>query len=113
MNSDHFKEWFEFKLLQNLKKPSVIVMDNASYHSKILNRAPTANSKKAEIISWLVNHGVPTANDTMRKVKLMELVKLKKPSCTRYEIDTIAEHHGSAMVSVRLSPYHCHFNPIE
>uniref|UniRef100_A0A8D8Y8V6 Tc1-like transposase DDE domain-containing protein n=1 Tax=Cacopsylla melanoneura TaxID=428564 RepID=A0A8D8Y8V6_9HEMI len=111
MNSDHFKEWFEFKLLQNLKKPTVIVMDNGSYHSKILDRAPTANSKKAEIISWLVNHGVPSANDTMRKVELMELVKLKKPSCTRYEIDTIAEHHGHRVI--RLPPYHCHFNPIE
>ncbi|XP_044588932.1 uncharacterized protein LOC123268117 [Cotesia glomerata] len=33
MNAETFKEWFKTKLLPNLKEPSIIVMDNASYHS--------------------------------------------------------------------------------
>lgn len=33
MNSETFKKWFANSLLPNLKEPSIIVMDNASYHS--------------------------------------------------------------------------------
>lgn len=33
MNGQMFRQWFTTQLLPNLKEPSVIVMDNASYHS--------------------------------------------------------------------------------
>ena len=33
MNSAHFLEWFEDSLLPALKEPSVIIIDNASYHN--------------------------------------------------------------------------------
>ncbi|KAG8292464.1 hypothetical protein J6590_038938 [Homalodisca vitripennis] len=41
MNHDTFSKWFRESLLPNLSAPSVIVMDNAPYHSKILDKAPT------------------------------------------------------------------------
>ncbi|KAG8310088.1 hypothetical protein J6590_071163 [Homalodisca vitripennis] len=41
MNHDTFSKWFRESLLPNLSTPSVIVMDNAPYHSKILDKAPT------------------------------------------------------------------------
>ncbi|KAI5708322.1 hypothetical protein M8J77_020542 [Diaphorina citri] len=34
MNAEHFMEWFRENLLPGLSVPSVIVMDNAPYHSK-------------------------------------------------------------------------------
>lgn len=42
MNSDIFKEWF-LKMFNFLNVPSVIVIDNASYHSIELNLAPATN----------------------------------------------------------------------
>ncbi|XP_072390898.1 uncharacterized protein [Diabrotica undecimpunctata] len=36
-----FESWFENTLLPNLKENSVIVMDNASYHSRCIKKIPT------------------------------------------------------------------------
>lgn len=36
MNAEMFKKWLTEKLLPNLEEPSVIVMDNASYHSTLV-----------------------------------------------------------------------------
>ena len=33
MTAKHFEEWFTSKLLPNIQLNSLIVMDNASYHS--------------------------------------------------------------------------------
>ena len=69
MNQDVFLKWFKYQLLENIKKNSVIVMDNAPYHSVIIDKAPTTASRKQEIIDWLVQHDVVVQND------------LKKQSC--------------------------------
>lgn len=45
MNYEVFKGWF-IKMLQNLNEPSVIVMDNASYHSGSSEDNPKSNSKR-------------------------------------------------------------------
>ena len=34
MTADHFEEWFATKLLPNVPANSLIVMDNATYHSR-------------------------------------------------------------------------------
>lgn len=52
MNSDVFEEWFT-SMLVSLSEPSVIVMDNASYHSRLSKRIPTTAAKKEEIIEFL------------------------------------------------------------
>ena len=39
MNHDMFCNWFKDSLIKNLEKPSVIIMDNAPYHSKGLDKA--------------------------------------------------------------------------
>lgn len=48
-----FKKWFKNRLLQNLPKHSVIVMDNASYHSRQEKKIPTKCSRKQEIINFM------------------------------------------------------------
>lgn len=50
MNHIRFQSWFQTQLLPNIPSHSLIVMDNASYHSKLVNKAPAMNSKKSEII---------------------------------------------------------------
>uniref|UniRef100_A0A8D8Z6K1 Uncharacterized protein C21orf140 homolog n=2 Tax=Cacopsylla melanoneura TaxID=428564 RepID=A0A8D8Z6K1_9HEMI len=109
MNGEHFQDWFENKLLATFEEPTIIVMDNAPYHSKILDPAPTTRHRKQEIMEWLRKHG-ETVNETMRKAELLEMVQLKKSVPVR-EIDNIAAKHGHRVI--RLPPYHCHFNPIE
>ena len=49
MDSDRFFKWFKEQLLPNIPPNSYIVMDNASYHSRELNKAPTSNSLKADM----------------------------------------------------------------
>ena len=44
INSDHFKSFIQ-NLLSTLDEPSVIVMDNASFHKKKDNRLPSKLTK--------------------------------------------------------------------
>ena len=103
--------WFKEALLPNLKPNSVIVMDNAPYHSVQLHKPPTAKDRKHVIFQWLLENRVPGVSAEMNKAELVELVKLYKPRFCTYEIDTIAAANGHTVI--RLPPYHCHFNSIE
>lgn len=49
INGDHFKEWFE-SILPCLEPNSIVVMDNAPYHSTKAEQTPTPSTKKAEIL---------------------------------------------------------------
>lgn len=109
MNSDIFREWF-LKMLNLLGEPSVIVMDNASYHSIELNKAPTTNSKKQIIQDWLNEKCIPFS-PLETKVELLEKVKKNKKKERVYELDEEAYKAGHEVV--RLPPYHCQYNPIE
>ena len=51
MNQQNFLKWFQ--LLMNLEEPSLIIIDNASYHSTLANKCPNGSWKKAEIREWL------------------------------------------------------------
>ena len=55
MNSSHFERWWEDSVLMRLPTKSVVVIDNASYHSRQTeeSRAPTTNWRKAQIQDWL------------------------------------------------------------
>jgi len=53
MNTEVFKNWF-IELLNNLEEPSVLVMDNASYHSTLVENHPKSNWKKLNVQKWLV-----------------------------------------------------------
>jgi transposase len=109
MNSSIFKEWF-IKMLQHLEEPSIIVMDNASYHSVLLENYPKANEKKANVQKWLSEKGVEYSPlETLSELR--ERVKLLVPRQKVYELDQIALEMGHEVL--RLPPYHCQYNPIE
>ena len=109
MDGERFTKWFEH-LLISLEEPSTIVMDNAPYHSMQVDKAPTSNNNKQEIVTWLQRNGV-AAELTMLKVELLKLVKENKPQKSRYILDEMALKYGHQVI--RLPPYHCHYNAIE
>ena len=53
MNEVNFTKWLTEKLLPNIPPNSVIVMDNAPYHSVLEEKIPTKSSTKRSIIDWL------------------------------------------------------------
>ena len=110
LDSERFKKWFEEQLLPNIQKESLIILDNAPYHCKIINKIPTHNNSKAQIINWLNLNGIHDYNPSLTKLKLIQICKKYKAYET-YEIDKIAAENGHKVL--RLPPYHCKFNPIE
>ena len=113
MNSNIFKRWTEEQLIPNLQPQSVIVMDNASYHSTQVEgtKAPISSTLKADMMQWLSDRGMEV-KPKMTKKQLYEMIQKKKENWSKtYEVDTILQNHGHQVV--RLPPYHCDLNPIE
>lgn len=53
-----FEEWFQNCLLPNIPPNSVIVMDNASYHSRQLQKIPGSNNTKLEIQNFMAANDI-------------------------------------------------------
>lgn len=108
MNAEVFENWFS-QILGRLAKDSVIVMDNASYHSRQTEKIPNSGTKKADIQAWLTSKSIIYSADMVRA----ELLYLVKQSFIRskYVIDEMAKEQDHTVL--RLPPYHCEFNPIE
>ncbi|KAH6938594.1 hypothetical protein HPB50_010944 [Hyalomma asiaticum] len=110
MDAACFQKGFVEQLLPNIKPRSVIVMDNASYHSAQVEKVPSSSSRKADIQCWLKSKSIPFSDDYL-KSELLQLVKQNKHMFLAYQIDTLASAAGHEVV--RLPPYHCELNPIE
>lgn len=92
MNHTNFKKWVLEKLTPNLKKPSLIVMDNAPYHNTSVNKPPNTNSRKNEIIEWLRRNNLENSNEYTRP-QLLEIVSRNKPEPV-YAVDAILKELG-------------------
>ncbi|XP_066969265.1 uncharacterized protein [Macrobrachium rosenbergii] len=111
MNSKMFEEWFKYQLLPNIPPSSILVLDNASYHSLRIDKPPTMADKKDVMKEWLKNKGA-NPSDNLNKCELLEMVKsLSYGIRNDYVIDRMARDNGHQVV--RLPPYHCEYNPIE
>lgn len=108
MNAVCFEEWFA-AVLPKLRPNSIVVMDNAPYHSRKLETAPKMSWKKAAIQYWLLNKNIHYEPD-MVKATLLELIPHNE-SFNKYAVDEMAAQHGITVL--RLPPYHCELNPIE
>lgn len=110
VNSETYAKWLQEKLIPNLPPKSVVVVDNASYHNKQLNKCPSSSSTKAVMQAWLQENQI-AFSQSMLKIELLELIKRHKPVNTRYVIDDILTAHGHDIL--RLPPYHPELNAIE
>lgn len=110
MNSELFEKWFQGRLLPALPPDSVIVMDNAPYHSRILEKPPTQASLKSEIIDYMHKKSISVPNPPPVKSALLDMIKKSGKKMERvYATDHFAGLAGHKVV--RLPPYL--FNPIE
>jgi len=111
MNSAVIKDWF-IKILQNLKEPSIIVMDNAWYnwvhiHSK---NYPKSNESKIKIQKWLRVKGVEFSSlETSQE--LFERVKQVISKEKKNKLNEIALSMGCELVQI--PPYHYQYNPMK
>ncbi|XP_069672628.1 uncharacterized protein [Periplaneta americana] len=112
MNGPVFEKWVETQLIVGLRTlgQCVIVMDNASYHSRLVENQPTTKWRKEQLLSWLRQNGVsPPENAT--RVELQRLCIIHRNSLKRYVVDEMLQNEGH--IVIRLPPYHSFFNPIE
>jgi hypothetical protein len=110
MNGEVIKEWF-IQLLKNLEQLTVIVMDNAPYHSILIDKYSKSNWRKSD------NYN----NGQMKKISssiyckyYLNFGKKLKTYChakKKYELDDIAIEMGHEVI--HLSSYHYKYNPIE
>ncbi|KAJ8961522.1 hypothetical protein NQ318_014772 [Aromia moschata] len=110
MTANLFEEWFSEQLLPKIPPKSVIVMDNAPYHSRILNKIQNITTKKEDILKFMGNKNMNIPEKIPVKRKLLELIK-EQNFKNEYAIDHLASIHGHTVT--RLPPYYCVFNPIE
>jgi hypothetical protein len=80
MNSFVFLEWFENQLIPALKNPSLVVLDNASYHNVKTEDTvcPNFSQKKAVLQNYLTQHNILFSATDTKKV-LYEKIKQKRP----------------------------------
>lgn len=108
MDAERYMEWFK-DLLQVLEEPSIIILDNASYHSKQLESIPTMSWRKNDIQDWLKKKNIAFSNADIKE-ELIIKVKQSNPKKI-YAVDQLALEYGHEVI--RLPPYHCQYNPIE
>ncbi|CAH2101119.1 unnamed protein product [Euphydryas editha] len=108
-NEDGFLEDCEW-VLTKLQRNDVIVLNNATYHSRRLEKTPTFAWKKDAIQNWLRAKNIPFDDDEVKR-QLVEKVSNVKENFKSLVIDQIAEQKGVTVL--RLPPYHCELNPIE
>lgn len=118
MDSHNFERWFA-KLLCNLEPKSVIIMDNASYHSRKKVSLPSSGTR-AEVkkqledikfFEYAKQKGRPLYFDVMTMSDIFQFLRDFRPAFNEYAVDAMAEEQGHTVL--RLPPYHCVFNPIE
>ncbi|XP_055951567.1 uncharacterized protein LOC129987633 [Argiope bruennichi] len=110
MNYDNFSKRLQEKLLPNIPPHCVICMDNASYHTKVLNPVPSKYSTKKKLSEWLEERLIPF-DVNMRKPDLYDLVVSHAPPFKMSCVDEILKANGHDVL--RIPPYHCDLNAIE
>ena len=110
----------EEEVLPNIAEETskaVIVIDNASYHSRYTesSKTVTTKNKKAEIQEWLTSKGIDwekkdTVSVLLKKAKTVFVEK-------KYVVDQIVQDFSHAndvdIRILRLPVGHCDLNPIE
>lgn len=109
MDTTNFKKWLIEKLIPNLPPNSIVVLDNAPYHSTQIEKPPTSVATKAVIKQWLLDNNIEF-DERMTKSEMYYLLYINKPP-KKYMVDDLLKEHGHE--AVRLPPYMCDLNPIE
>lgn len=117
MNSQHFENWWIHSVLPNVCNKSVIIIDNASYHSRQTDesRNPTTSWRKANIQNWLKKHNI----DYLEKdtIPILLCKAKQKPLQKEYVLESITKRYCQTEKKdvriLRLPVGHSELNPIE
>ncbi|XP_076229205.1 uncharacterized protein LOC143174156 isoform X1 [Nomia melanderi] len=110
MDAVNFESWIVELLVPNIPPNTVVVMDNAPYHSTEMNKAPHKYAKREDMLSWLEQNNLPH-KEKMKKYELAELISRHKPAKRIYKVDEILKSYGHSIL--RLPPNMRELNPIE
>jgi len=110
MDAEAFEKWFQEQLLSNLPCGSVIVLDNAPYHSRQLLKVPCSSTKKGDILEFMKIKIIEVPSPCPTKSVLLNIIKNLNFE-KQYVVDELAKKFGHTVL--RLPPYYCIFNPIE
>ncbi|KAL0868225.1 hypothetical protein ABMA27_007760 [Loxostege sticticalis] len=69
MNQKNFTKWVTEKLIPNITEPSIIVMDNAPYHSVIKNKAPTSANRETLAFDSITVQDWKNACEHIKKIE--------------------------------------------
>ncbi|XP_026333412.1 uncharacterized protein LOC113240348 [Hyposmocoma kahamanoa] len=109
MDAKLFETWFEYQLIPNIPPNSVIVLDNATYHRRQIEKIPNTGTRKDKIVRFLRDHYIDVPSRSTKKI-LLDLMKENNFE-KRFFIDELATSKGHQIL--RLPPYYCIFNPCE
>ena len=116
MNGVHFETWWKEKVLPLLPPKSVVVIDQAKYHSRLTEecKKPTSSWRKKNIQEWLKSRNKKfNEKDTIPILLALckEIVIHKK-----FILEEITENYcttsGKEIFILRLPIGHCELNPI-
>ena len=110
MDGESYKCYFEKSICQNILKHSVIVIDNAPYHSKNTLNYPTSKWRKQQFVDWLTEKNIAFPDKAL-KAELWTLVKSEREKFPDKVMETVAKVYGHKIL--RLPSCHCELNPIE
>ncbi|XP_049868104.1 uncharacterized protein LOC126375422 [Pectinophora gossypiella] len=109
MDGQNFLKYLNEKLIPNLPPSCILVLDNASYHSMQLDKAPTTATRKDDVKKFMKEHNI-TYREEWTKAELLTELKKQMPE-KKYVVDELLKSHGHEVL--RLPPYNCDLNPIE
>ena len=118
MSFDVYQTWFT-RLTEKLQHAFgsnrvVLVLDNAPYHSKRLDRIPTTADRKDAMVAFLEQHEI-AVDPTWSKKLLLQAIRRhtagREEEYQSYVVDKIARDRG--VETLWLPPFHCQFSAIE
>ena len=66
MNTANFEKWFKYKLIANLEEPSLIILDNATYHSRLEEEIPRKSWSIKRLLDWLGKKNISFPNNILK-----------------------------------------------
>lgn len=108
-NGSNFIQWWKDQLLPNLTEPSLIIMDNASYHKTWPDFVPKLTANKADLQAYLTRSNVAFHPKDTKPI-LKELVRAQRAK-EKTVCEELAEKEGHQVLYT--PPHHSDFQPIE
>ena len=96
--------------VQMFLRGSLIVIDNASYHSRNDETYPVSKWKKQQYIDWLKSKDIAVQKKNSR-AELWTMCKQERDRYPAKIVESIAKNAGHE--TLHLPPHHCELNPIE